>query len=71
MSSFNKHKKQVGTTHVSSVAFDKIVPFWKDFAFDDMYLVFRLKEHAVYILCPIDPSVDRCELCESRFDSCP
>ena len=56
---------------MSSVAFDKIVPFGQDFVLDDMPLTLALKEWVALFLCLIDPSVDRCKHSESSFCSCP
>ena len=52
---------------MSSVAFDKIVPFGQDFVLDDMPLTLTLKEWVVFFLCLIDVSVDSRKYCESRF----
>ena len=43
---------------MSSVAFDKIVPFGQDFVLDDMPLTLTLKERVAFFLCLIDVSVD-------------
>lgn len=56
---------------MSSVAFDKIVPFGQDFVFDDMPLTLTLKERVAFFLCLIDSSVDRCEYSKSGSGSCP
>ena len=55
---------------MSSVAFDKIVPFWQDFVLDDIPLTLTLKERVAFFLCLIDVSVDSCKYCEPRFGSC-
>ena len=52
---------------MSSVAFDKIVPFRQDFVLDDIPLTLTLKERVAFFLCLIDVSVDRRKYCESRF----
>ena len=52
---------------MSSVAFDKIVPFGQDFVLDDMPLTLLLKERVAFFLCLIYVSVDSCKYCESRF----
>lgn len=56
---------------MSSVAFDKIVPFGQDFVLDDILLTLALKKRVMLFLCLIDSSVDRCEHSKSRFGSCP
>ena len=52
---------------MSSVAFDKIVPFGQDFVLDDIPLTLTLKERVAFFLCLIDVSVDSCKYCEPRF----
>ena len=52
---------------MSSVAFDKIVPFGQEFVLDDIPLTLTLKERVAFFLCLIDVSVDRRKYCESRF----
>ena len=56
---------------MSSVAFDKIVPFGQNFVLDDMPFALTLKEWVTLCLCLIDSSVDRCEYSKSCFGSCP
>ena len=46
---------------MSSVAFDKIVPFGQDFVLDDVPCTLTFKERVALCLCLIDSSVDRCE----------
>ena len=55
---------------MSSVAFDKIVPFGQYFILDDMPLALTFKEWVTLCLCLIDSSVDRCEHSESCLCSC-
>ena len=55
---------------MSSVAFDKIVPFGQDFVLDDMPLTLTLKEWAAFFLCLIDVSVDSRKYSESRLGCC-
>ena len=55
---------------MSSVTFDKIVPFGQEFVLDDMPLTLTLKERVAFFLCLIDVSVDSRKYCESRFGSC-
>ena len=52
---------------MSSVAFDKVVPFWEDFVFDDIPLALTLKERVAFFLCLIYVPVDRREYGESRL----
>ena len=52
---------------MSSVTFDKIVPFGQDFVLDDIPLTLTFKERVAFFLCLIDVSVDRRKYCESRF----
>ena len=54
---------------MSSVAFDKIVPFGQEFVLDDMPLAFTLKERVAFFLCLIDVSVDSRKYRESRLGS--
>ena len=56
---------------MSSVAFDKIVPFWQDFVLDDVPCTLPFKERVALCLCLIDSSVDRCEYSKPCFGSCP
>ena len=56
---------------MSSVAFDKIVPFGQDFVLDDVPCTLTFKERVALCLCLIDPSVDRCEYSKPCFGSCP
>ena len=56
---------------MSSVAFDKIVPFGQDFVLDDMALTLALKEWVALFLCLIDSSVDRCKHSKPSFCFCP
>ena len=55
---------------MSSVAFDKIVPFGQNFVFDDMPLTLTLKERVAFFLCLIYVSVDSRKYSESRLGSC-
>ena len=55
---------------MSSVAFDKIVPFGQDFVLDDMPLTLPLKERVAFFLCLIYVSVDSRKYCEPRLGSC-
>ena len=55
---------------MSSIAFDKIVPFGQDFVLDDILLTLALKKRVTLFLCLIDSSVDRCEHSKPRFGSC-
>ena len=55
---------------MSSVAFDKIVPFGQNFVFDDMLLTLTLKERVAFFLCLIYVSVDSRKYSESRLGSC-
>lgn len=55
---------------MSSVAFDKIVPFGQDFVLDDMPLTLLLKERVAFFLCLIYVSVDSRKYCEPRLGSC-
>ena len=50
---------------MSSVAFDKIVPFGQDFVLDDIPLTLALKERATFFLCLIYVSVDSRKYSES------
>ena len=55
---------------MSSVAFDKIVPFGQDFILDDMPVTLTLKERVAFFLCLIYVSVDSRKYSESRLGSC-
>lgn len=55
---------------MSSVAFDKIVPFWQNFVLDDMPVTLTLKERVAFFLCLIYVSVDSRKYSESRLGSC-
>ena len=55
---------------MSSVAFDKIVPFGQNFVLDDMPVTLTLKERVAFFLCLINVSVDSRKYIESRFGSC-
>ena len=55
---------------MSSVAFDKIVPFGQNFVLDDMPVRFTLKERVAFFLCLINVSVDSRKYSESRLGSC-
>ena len=55
---------------MSSVAFDKIVPFGQNFVLDDMPARFTLKERVAFFLCLINVSVDSRKYSESRLGSC-
>ena len=55
---------------MSSVAFDKIVPFGQEFVLDDIPLTLPLKERVAFFLCLIDVSVDSRKYRESRLGSC-
>lgn len=55
---------------MSSVAFDKIVPFGQYFVFDDMLLTLALKERVAFFLCLIYVSVDSRKYSESLLGSC-
>ena len=55
---------------MSSVAFDKIVPFGQDFVLDDMPLTLPLKERVAFFLCLIYVSVDSRKYCESSLGCC-
>ena len=55
---------------MSSVAFDKIVPFGQNFVFDDMPLTLTLKERVAFFLCLIYVSVDSRKYSESLLGSC-
>lgn len=55
---------------MSSVAFDKIVPFGQDFVLDDMPVTLTLKERVSFFLCFINVSVDSRKYSESRLGSC-
>ena len=54
---------------MSSVAFDKIVPFGQDFVLDDIPLTLTLKERVAFFLCLIYVSVDSRKYSESRLGS--
>ena len=54
---------------MSSVAFDKIVPFGQYFVLDDIPLTLTLKERVAFFLCLIDVSVDSRKYRESRLGS--
>ena len=56
---------------MSSVGFDKIVPFGQDFVLDDVSCTLTFKEWVTLCLCLIDPSVDRYEYSKSCLGSCP
>lgn len=43
---------------MSSVAFNKIIPFWQNFVFDDIPCAHTFKEWVTYFFCLIDTSVD-------------
>lgn len=51
---------------MSSVGFDKIVPFGQKFVLDDVPLALTLKEWVAFSSCLVDSSVDRCKHSESR-----
>ena len=55
---------------MSSVAFDKIVPFGQNFVLDDMPVTLTLKERVAFFLCLINVSVDSRKCSESRLGSC-
>ena len=55
---------------MSSVAFDKIVPFGQNFVLDDMPVTLPLKERVAFFLCLINVSVDSRKYSESRLGSC-
>ena len=55
---------------MSSVAFDKIVPFGQNFVLDDMPVRVTLKERVSFFLCLINVSVDSRKYSESRLGSC-
>ena len=46
---------------MSSVAIDKVAPFWQYFVLVDMPLTLVLKEWVALCFCLIESSVDRCE----------
>jgi len=50
---------------MSSVTFDKIVPFGQNFILDVMPLTLTLKERVTFFLCLIDVSVDSRKYSES------
>ena len=52
---------------MSSVAFDKIVPFGQDFVLDDIPFTLTLKERVAFFLCLIYVSVDSRKYSESRL----
>ena len=52
---------------MSSVAFDKIVPFGQDFVLDDIPLTLTLKERVAFFLCLIYVSVDSRKYSKSRL----
>ena len=54
---------------MTSVASDKIVPFWQDFVLDDILVTLTFKEWVAFCLCLIDSSVDGCEYSESCLSS--
>ena len=54
---------------MSSVAFDKIVPFGQILVLDDMPLTLTLKERVAFLLCLINVSVDIRKHRESRLGS--
>ena len=54
---------------MSSVVFDKIVPFWQNFVLDDMPVTLTLKERVSFFLCLINVSVDSRKYGESRLGS--
>ena len=55
---------------MSSVAFDKIVPFGQNFVLDDMPVTLTLKERVAFFLCLINVSVDSRKYSESRLGGC-
>ena len=55
---------------MSSVAFDKIVPFGQNFVLDDMPVRLTLKERVAFFLCLINVSVDSRKYSESLLGSC-
>ena len=55
---------------MSSVAFDKIVPFGQYFVLDDMLPTLALKERVAFFLCLIYVSVDSRKYSESLLGSC-
>lgn len=55
---------------MSSVAFDKIVPFGQNFVLDDMPVTLTLKERVAFFLCLINVSVDSRKYSEPRLGSC-
>lgn len=52
---------------MSSVAFDKIVPFGQEFVSDDIPLTLTHKERVVFFLCLIYVSVNSRKYSESRL----
>ena len=52
---------------MSSVAFDKIVPFGQDFVLDDIPFTLTLKERVAFFLCLIYVSVDSRKYSKSRL----
>lgn len=54
---------------MTSVASDKIVPFWQDFVLDDILVTLTFKEWVAFSLCLIDSSVDGREYSESCLSS--
>lgn len=55
---------------MSSVAFDKIVPFGQAFVLDNMLLTLTLKKRGAFFLCLVDVSVDSRKHRKSRLGSC-
>ena len=54
---------------MSSVAFDKVVPFWQYFVLDDMLVILAFKKWVSFFLCLICSSVDRRKYSEACFCS--
>ena len=55
---------------MSSLAFDKIVPFGQNLVLDDMPVTLTFKERVAFFLCLIIVSVDSRKYNESRLGSC-
>lgn len=55
---------------MSSVIFDKIVPFGHAIILDDIPVTLALKERVTYFLRLINGSVDRCEYCKPQLGPC-
>ena len=55
---------------MSSLAFDKIVPFGQNLVLDDMPVTLTFKERVAFFLCLIYVSVDSRKYNESRLGSC-